>query len=285
MGCDLNISIVTNTGNPQKYFELCFSELQKYESVFSRFNKKSELSLLNKEKKRKVSSLFLKVFSKAKRLFNTSKGIFNPLSQIEQFGYISDFSHKSSFQKNSKIHYDDDFSKIIVNEKNRIIQLQENQKLDFGGFLKGYCAQKISKKLDHFHGSIINIGGDIYAQGYGEDNEEFTCSIYNPLNKKDIFNIPLKNMSLSTSGTYKRHWQSDGKIVSHIIDTQKKESTQSNIISASIIGNDGSESDAWATLAIILGSEKAQEFLNKKNKKYILITKNGNIIHNLPTSL
>lgn len=281
MGCDLEISIISNKGNPEKELKLCFLELQKYEAVFSRFNKESELSLLNKDKRRKVSDLFFEVFLEAEKLFYKSKGSFNPLTQVEQFGYIIDFSKKDIFQKNNHINYNDNFSEIIIDTKNKIIELQDNQKLDFGGFLKGYCAQKISEKLSHFYGSIVNIGGDIYSQGFDIDNDNFSFSIYDPIKDKDIFDIPLYNMSLSTSGTYKRYWQSKNETISHIIDTQKKETVNSDLVSASVISNDGAESDAWATLAIIFGLKLAQEFLNKYNKKYILITKKGEIIHNL----
>jgi len=282
MGCDLDISVVTASHlDPQSIFDLCYKELKKYESIFSRFDDTSELSVLNKKKELCVSDIFFEVFLEARKLYFESGGVFNPLVQVSQFGYTKDFSHKDNFKKLKTIDYDDNFSHIEIDFDTQCIQLKNNQKLDFGGFLKGYLSQKVSSYLNHFHGSIINIGGDIYAQGLDEYNNNFVFTVFNPVNEKSLPSVVLNSQSLSTSGTYKRKWKDQNGTISHIIDTQTKESVSSDIISASIISKDGGLSDALATSCIVLGSKKSIEFLKPKNVQYILITYNGDIITNL----
>lgn len=155
MGCDLDISIITCKGyNPSNYFNLCFKELKRYESIFSRFDAKSELSRLNEKKELYVSDIFWEIFIEAEKIYKNSLGLFNPLSQIEQFGYTEDFSQKETFKRKNTIHYNDNFSEIQIDRSKKYIKLQKNQKLDFGGFLKGYLAEKFSKNSLVFKGLL-----------------------------------------------------------------------------------------------------------------------------------
>jgi len=122
MGCDLDISIIADKENdPSAYFNLCFEELQRYESIFSRFKVDSELSLLNQKKELFVSDIFWEIFLEAEKLYKDSLGLFNPLSQIEQFGYTNDFSQKDTFQRKKTINYNDDFSEIQIDRSKRHI--------------------------------------------------------------------------------------------------------------------------------------------------------------------
>ena len=283
MGCDLYISIVTsNNAELDDTFNTCYLELKEYESIFSRFDEKSELSILNKNGELCASDIFWEVFEVAEKLHKETNGIFNPLTQIEQFGYATDFSERDHFVKKEVINYDDDFSKIFINKEKKYIRLGTNQKLDFGGFLKGYLAQKISRNIKDFHGTIINIGGDIYSQGLDENNEKFTFSIFNPITNQDILSIPLQNKTISTSGTYKRNWKIGDETFSHIVNPLTKETANQKLISASIITDDGGLSEAFATTSIILGLEESIKLLKGKDVHYIFITSDGTITHNLP---
>ncbi len=282
MGCDLYISIITdNDAELDDTFNACYLELKEYESRFSRFDENSELSILNNKRELNVSDIFWEAFEVAEKLFKETNGIFNPLTQIAQFGYTADFSQRDHFVKKETVNYNDDFSKIVIDREKKYIKLGTNQKLDFGGFLKGYLAQKVSEKIKDFHGTIINIGGDIYAQGLDENNEKFTFSIFNPITRQDILEIPLHNKTISTSGTYKRNWKIGDETFSHIVNPVTKETADQKLISASIITDDGGLSEAFATTSIILGQEESIKFLKDKDVQYVFITRDGAITHNL----
>lgn len=279
MGCDLVISIISESKEEaEKYFLKCYDLGLEYEKIFSRFIPHSELSKLNEKKDLVVSEKFWRIFKLAQELFYKSDEKFNPSVQIEKFGYDESFDlMKKEKTVNIEI-YETDFAKIIFSDNNRRIILKNNQKLDMGGFLKGYVAEKMSKILENFSGSIVNLGGDIYTRGRDINNQKFIFSIYNPLENKDVLEIPLENSAIATSGNYKRKWKNNGVELSHILDSGGTKISESDLISATVISSDGATADAFATVLMTMKKKEVEKFCNKNKIKCVLIFKNGEII-------
>ena len=95
-----------------------------------------------------VSETFIEVASLARALFEKTRGAFNPLFQISRLGYEKSFQNLTP-EKNAAIFtnekYNTDFSSTIIDAKNCKIILQEGQKIDFGGILKGFLSEKLCK--------------------------------------------------------------------------------------------------------------------------------------------
>lgn len=287
MGTDLYVSIICNDIQiAKKTFEKIFEELQKYEEKFSRFIDHSELSILNNKKNMIVSDDFIEVITEAKKMFKETNGFFNPLLQISEHGYDKSFEllEKENNTKNTIKKYDINFDSVIIDSQNNLIILNDNQKLDFGGLLKGFLSEKIAKKYfksdENITGIIINIGGDLYTMGLDENDKVFKFSIYNPITNKDDFLVPLFNCSLATSGTYKRTWKNNGKEVNHILDETGEKNPHTEIVSASVISNSGAKSDSYTKYLISNSIEKIKDLENKE-MKYVLINKKGEFINNL----
>ncbi len=285
MGTDYALSIVCSDEDlAVRISEESIHEIEAYEKQFSRFLTDSELSRLNNTKNMLVSEEFIKVTKKARELYILTKGIFNPLVQIGRMGYDKDFSTlKGSTREESTNTYNIDFETTTLDEKAMKIILKEGQKLDFGGFLKGYLAEKICKKMMHSSplvvGAIVNIGGDLHTQGVDAEGEFFTFDIYNPITEEEI-PVTLHNQSLATSGTYKRVWARSDTQVHHILDSSGIRNPDTDIISSSVINTDGGTAEAYAKVFLSLG-EKAHEILPENNTLFVLIKKDGSVIQNL----
>lgn len=303
MGTDLTISIVTDSKElADNLAQKALSEIKSYEQKFSRFLPGSELSQLNLKKEMIVSKTFMEVILKAKELFKETDGAFNPLFQVEKLGYTKTFEEikntkfnnkqNQNFKKEKPEIYDFDFSKIIIDQNLSKIILSEGQKLDFGGMLKGYLAEKIARKIKNYHaenfinvesnkkinGVIVNIGGDIHTQGLDSDNQEFIFNIFNPINEQDEILIKLYNESLATSGTYKRAWQNNGLKTHHLLDKTGTKNPESDVVSVSVIHKDGGRADAYTKMFLNLGHEEAVKILGSNGIKFIIIKNNGEII-------
>ena len=166
----------------------------------------------------------------------------------------------------------------------RII-LSKGQKLDFGGFLKGYLAEVIAREIKEHSplitGVIVNIGGDIHAQGHDVDENEFTFTIYNPVTNDENITITLHNKSLATSGTYKRTWTNKNSPVHHILDVSGTQNPDSDIVSASVIHADGGTSEAYTKVFLSMKPEDASHLLQEEEAlPYVLIRNNGEVIKN-----
>ncbi|XLQ20423.1 MAG: FAD:protein FMN transferase [Candidatus Moraniibacteriota bacterium] len=279
MGCNFDMTFIAeSTVQADSYFTQAVAIAKLYEDKFSRFDHNSELSFINRSKSANVSVEFLEVYEIAYNLYEKTQKRFNPLMQVARIGY------DKSFEKITDVETDninDTNYNINLNEvtilTDRFI-LQDSQKLDFGGFLKGYVAQKIAQKMESSGGIIINIGGDMYVRGKDYNDEKFIIEIIHPLDKTKNISVIIENEAVCTSGTYKRRWGKDGKVKHHILNTDTKDSTKTDVISASVIHRDGSVADAYATLAITLGSQKVRQFFDKQQIKFVIICENGDIL-------
>lgn len=278
MGTTLEVALVTSDfAKAEKAFTHVLEMARGYERTFSRFQNESELSRLNHQKNMRVSGSFIEVTRTAQKLHAQTCGIFNPLLQIEKLGYDVSFEKISPRTSSVVIEpYDIDMTKVLVDEQAREVHIGEKQKLDYGGFLKGFVAERIAESLSSFHGVIVNIGGDIFTHGFDANGQKFLFNFYNPITDTFSEAFPLHNEAMATSGTYKRSWVVGEKKVFHIIDASL-ENPASNLVSATIIADHGDTAEAYATTAICLGKEKAQVFLDEKGVRYALITKDGRV--------
>ncbi len=280
MGCQFSVKI-ESVKNTDRLFTNCYELGKKYESTFSRFDPHSELSQLNKRKHLQVSSLFWEVFTQVDQLHKETGGLFNPLLTPQQYGYDQDFNmvQTRSITSLREADFNTNFPSIKSNPSTKTITLKKEQNLDFGGYLKGLVVQKMKDLMpSHFRG-IINLGGDLTLQG------QHTISIQNPTDPQNPIKLNIQNTSLATSGTYKRKWSIKDQDYHHILASQTRAPSTSNIISATIITPDSCRADAYATTAITLPPNKAIQFLTEKSVHFLLIEKNGKIHSDIPTSV
>jgi len=273
MGCDFDMSFTAvSVQQADEYFAKSLIIAQEFEKRFSRFDKGSELSRLNQQKELDVSQEFLEVWFMAYNLYQKTKGMFNPLVQVAEIGYNRTFEKiDNDNRRESSLKYSIDMDEVVV-AGNKII-LKEKQVLDFGGFLKGHVAQVIVQNFSDISGIVVNIGGDIYVGG-----NAFEMEIVNPVKGGKNIKVFLKNESLCTSGVYKRRWKTDGESRHHILDVKTKNSAMKEIISASVIDINGGRADAYATMAVAMGVEKAKKFFEENDISGVLICKGGVVI-------
>lgn len=273
MGTKLDV-IFINDKEPIGLFDSLATFGQSIENQFSRFLPDSELSQINNNLTDQISEQFAEILNLALELNHQTGGLFNPLLSPKQLGYNRDFNTKGETFKSLSQKTNTDINDLILNNKG--IQKKDDQYLDFGGFLKGWTAQKMSQQCAQLHGAIINLGGDIVVKGQDLKTDRFHMNIHNPLETEKPIQVSLRNEALATSGTYKRKWEDKH----HILDPETQDSSHSDLVSASIITTDGAVADALATVSIVLGKDKATRFLDQQKVRYLLIDQDGQITNN-----
>lgn len=295
MGTEYSVSVVCDSSAlAAEMFEIAKKEIQEYEARFSRFLPTSELSILNEKKSMVVSETFLTALQKAYELFVDTKGIFNPLVQISRFGYNKSFNDpdfdktgqtQKSLAQNNDEPYDIDFSSVVINPATSYVHLKPGQRLDFGGFLKGYLAEIIAKKIKSHSprivGVIVNLGGDIHTQGFDENGNKFIFDIFNPVSENKNVYIALQNQSLATSGTYKRSWLRSGEKIHHVLDVTGKKNSGSDIVSASIIHENGAQAEAYAKVFLTMSPKQAMKFLRNNSILFVVVRSDGEVTKNV----
>lgn len=260
MWTDVTINIYDENINSE-IIDKSFEIFEKNEEIFSRFDKNSMLSQLNKNKSLQVNKDFVKVFNLSKFFYKKTNGYFNPLVNLESIWYVESFEKWSFYKKSTNL--DLDFNSIKL-EKNKIF-LNNNQNLDFGWIVKWRTVDLVANFLEdnwikHF---LIDAWWDIY--GTSKNEEAFYIQVYDT-NKI----LKIKNKAICTSWTYKRKWEIDWKKYNHILNPITQTSNF-NIKLITIVSDYAVIGDVYATSCIAMWEEKSKIFLEKENLESVIV--------------
>jgi thiamine biosynthesis lipoprotein len=288
MGTAVNLTLVCESEElADNISKEIFTTIKKYENKFSRFLPNSELSNINNKKQSVVSDEFITVLEKSLQLAIATNNGFNPLTQISNLGYTKSFDLiKDTNQIITDRPYNTDIRQIVINKKINEVIIQPDQKLDFGGILKGYLSQSLADEImiknKEIKGCIVNIGGDLSTRGLYNIHKPFIFFLYNPITGVET-QLTIENRSLVTSGVYARTWQTNLGDQNHIVDTHSQKNPDNNLVSVSIINNDGAWAEATCKLFLTKGIDLALKTLpaNKNNYLYFVVHKDGSTQTNI----
>ena len=277
-GTTYKIVYLNSSINYQKSIDSLFYLVNKSTSTYL---PTSDISKINKgETDVKVDAIFIEVFNKSKRIFKETDGFFDPTvgNLVNAWG----FGPKTG-KKNLS---DDEVKKQMqfvgldkVKIENRIVIKEDSSiYLDFNSIAKGFGIDVIArffntKNIDNY---LIEIGGEIRANGFKKNNEPWVIKLVNPV-KKDSENgfkkLNLSNKSMATSGNYRKfRIAEDGKKYVHTINPKTGYAKESNLLSVSVIANlDCADVDAYATAFMAMGLEKTKEFLKTRKNLHVIL--------------
>ncbi len=154
--------------------------------------------------------------------------------------------------------------------------------IDLGGIAKGYACDRaidILKKWGVTSASVT-AGGDTRLLG-NKLGKPWMIGIKNPRAEDAVaITLPLENIAVSTSGDYERYFiDSNGERVHHIINPKTGKSTK-GIMSATILGPNGIDTDALSTTVFVMGAEKGLALINQLPEfDAIIITEQGKVLY------
>jgi len=149
--------------------------------------------------------------------------------------------------------------------------------IDLSSIAKGHGVDRVAGVLVEagFNDYFVEIGGEIRTGGKRSDGEPWKAGIETPIEQqRDIQTIlPLLNASLATSGDYRNAFVDGGVRYSHTIDPKTGQPVQHNLASASVVANNCTEADGWATVMMASGPERALKIANDNKLDVLLIVR------------
>lgn len=174
-----------------------------------------------------------------------------------------------------------DYRNIRLLGENRV-QLSGGAMINLGAIAKGYIADRIKEQLlaDGITSALINLGGNVVAIGQKEGGTPFAIGLATPFDPsgKIIDSVSVSDRSVVTSGIYQRYFEYDGRIYHHIIDPVTGYPADNDLNAATVIASSSTDADAYSTICMLLGKEKAKAFIaGIPDTEVILIDRNNRV--------
>ena len=246
------------------------AELAKVDLSLSPFNEKSIITAVNNNQDVKVDEMFEEVFRTAMQVSKETNGDFDitvsPLVNIWGFGFKHDLTPDSA-----KI---DSLREFVGYEKVKLVNGKVEKKdprimLDCSSIAKGYGVDAVGKLLERkgIRNFMVEIGGEVVTKGISPRKEAWKIGISKPIEDSLAVNTELQDIvtltdeGMATSGNYRNFYYKDGKRFAHTINPHTGYPVQHSLLSATVISKSCTVADAYATSFMVMGYEKALEFL------------------------
>lgn len=244
--------------------------LQDFDKSVSTYLPSSIISRINKnEKDVRVDKYFVTCFNKAKEIWKSTDGAFDPTVYplVNAWGFGPGKKQKIEKHIIDSILQFVGFN-LIELKGNRVVKKDSRVALDFNAFAQGYSVDVVSDflKSKGIRSFLVEIGGELYANNVKPNGDMWTAGIEKPIDNKESAN-PLKayaklsNMAIATSGNYRRFVVEEGIKYHHHLDPKTGYPSKNNLLSASVFSDACISSDANATAILVMGLEKAKLFL------------------------
>ncbi len=263
-------SIIYKSAGNETYEAEVDSLLKSIDHSMSLWDDSSLISRFNAGKDSiEVDSAFREVFRRSLYFYELSDGAFDPTvgPLMKAWGFIQ--------KKNLPLPGEtqtDSLKQLIGLTKchlsgTYIVKTHPGVQLDFNAIAQGYTADIIGRFLQSkgVKDYLIEIGGEVLAKGLNEQGKKWRVGIESPeFNSGEGMNslqgiIELSDGALATSGNYRNYYVKDDKVYSHTIDPKTAKPVNHSLLSVSVIASSAMDADAFATICMVMGKEKALE--------------------------
>lgn len=260
-------SIITKKKIDEKLMELDSSlSLYKRDSKINQFN--------NSEKGIVLDDHLFTVIKKALLINKDTDGLFDitiyPLVEAWGFGK----------KKTNDIPDDSEILSLLNCVSSELIELKGNYlskkktcvKIDLDGIAQGYSVDVLADLLEQYNINdyVVELGGEIRVKGTKKPSgDKMKIGIESPPEYEfdlQLFNeiIPLNKGAVTTSGSYRKFHESNGRKITHIINPKTGFPQDNELISVTVYADDAITADAYDNALMLMGLEKALDFVEKR---------------------
>ena len=158
----------------------------------------------------------------------------------------------------------------ISMEDRLVIKESPGIRLDVNAIAQGYAVDVLTDylKAEEYKNFLINVGGEIRCEGVNPAGKEWKIGVDKPIFGNAIPGqelqavLKLQDISLASSGNYRKFYEVDGKKIVHTLDPKTGYTRMSQLLGATILCENCMTADALATACMVMGPEKAKEFIS-----------------------
>ncbi|PHR45550.1 MAG: thiamine biosynthesis protein ApbE [Fluviicola sp.] len=241
-------------------------------SVLSKFN------ALGKNDRLDISSYseFKTCYLLSQEIYKRTNGAFDPsvFPLVKAWGFFKEIDNPpKDTQIDSILTFIGFESDVHHTFENDVIKkIDARFELDFNAIAQGlsvdYLAEMLEEKGQENY--FIEIGGEIRTKGVNNESKPWIIGIDLPTDDNDgskarkLENyLSLNNVSVATSGDYRKYYEKDGKRYSHTLNPKTGYPVQHNLLSTTVIAKNTATADGYATAFMTMGVNKSLEFVEE----------------------
>jgi len=258
--------------------DAAFDEVRRLDDLLSNYKPDSQWSQVNQhaaELPVKVSADLFQLFTDCLNYSRESEGAFDisvgPLMKV--WGFYKGTGHLPHRAEVQTAMARVGYRHVQLDPATQTVRFDRpGVELDPGGIGKGYAVDRMVDVLRQkgFHTALVaGSGSSIYGMGAPPSEPRgWRIEIKNPWNTSQTSaEVFLKDMSMSTSGSYEKFFRAEGKIYAHIMDPRTGYPARGSV-AVSVVSPRTIDSEAWAKPYFVNGRQWAARHKPKDFRVY-----------------
>ncbi len=257
--------------------ELAFAEAHRLDEELSNYKPESPWSEVNRFAAERAVAVPAELFDLLAACVDYSKrseGAFDitvgPLMRV--WGFYKGSGHLAKQEDVKGALARVGYRNLLLDSKTQTVRFaKKGVEIDPGGIGKGFAVDRmvdVLRKAGIQIALVTASGSSIYGMGAPPGEKGWTISIRDPRDEtKTVENIVLKDESLSTSGSYEKFFEADGKIYAHIMDPRTGFPAR-GMLSVSVITPRTIDSEAWCKPFFINGRAWAAQHKPERTRAF-----------------
>ncbi|HEY1080785.1 MAG TPA: FAD:protein FMN transferase [Prosthecobacter sp.] len=245
-------------------------ELQTLENEISHWQKDSDLSRWNRSSStawQTVPARLAEIVAAAKSIGNQTEGALDitvaPLVELWGFGPSTHSEAVPSLPEIEAVLQRVGVRHVEANPTVPALRKDRpDVQINVAAVAEGYAMDRLIAMLKEkgLHNFLFELGGEVGAIGHAPGGDPWQVGIQLPEADKGetLDTLPLTNLCVATSGTYRHRYQKNGHTFSHLIDPRTGRPVEHRLVAVSVIHEKCLAADGFATALMVLGPEKGK---------------------------
>jgi FAD:protein FMN transferase len=237
---------------------------------WSRFPDDNELAKINnlpKGEAVKVPAPLYDVLRQANDYYQLTDGLFSPYlkQQMEQNGYSASFPFSDSSSPAKSINKFLLSREPILFLAERVIIKNTSEKIDLGGFAKGYVIESAANWLKQIGGArygLVDGGGDMTM--WSDGIKKWKIGIAHPFHAdREIASLTLENGAVATSNRVYRSWGSGNEKKHHLLNGKTGEPVTTDVLQATAVTRHLLDGEVAAKMCFLLPEQERNNWFKQ----------------------
>ncbi|WP_047445201.1 FAD:protein FMN transferase [Alistipes sp. ZOR0009] len=156
----------------------------------------------------------------------------------------------------------------------KLIKSNPSMFVDVNAIAQGYSVDVIARYFESkgINEYLVEIGGETLCKGLNSKGKAWVIGIDKPFDNNVTPGQDLQakvalpsGKALATSGSYRKFFEENGVKYSHELDPKTGYPAHNTLLSISVVANNCALADGYATAFMVMGVDKAKEFLAKRS--------------------